>query len=64
MVVQILYTGVKNIHAYSWLAHARQYLESIAKEKKYLASHKASPLPHQGNQSFQIKKTGIQYFLK
>ncbi len=32
--------GVKNIHAYSWLAHARKYLESIASEKRHLVNRK------------------------
>ena len=32
--------GVKNIHAYSWLAHARKYLESIAREKTHLVNRK------------------------
>ena len=27
-------TGVKNIHAYSWLAHSRKYLESVEREKR------------------------------
>ncbi len=31
--------GVKNIHAYSWLAHSRKYLESVEREKRH--SHAA-----------------------
>ena len=37
---QCLDAGVKNIHAYSWLAHARKYLESIAREKTHLVNRK------------------------
>jgi len=36
----LLIAGVKNIHAYSWLAHARKYLESIASEKRHLVNRK------------------------
>jgi hypothetical protein len=31
--------GVKNIHAYSWLAHSRKYLESVERERRH--SHAA-----------------------
>lgn len=33
-------TGVKNIHAYSWLAHSRKYLEAMASEKAANAAQK------------------------
>lgn len=36
--------GVKNIHAYSWLAHSRKYLEAMASEK---AANAAQKVPRQ-----------------
>ena len=41
--------GVKNIHAYSWLAHARKYLESIAREKKHASARKKFSSRASGN---------------
>ena len=34
-----MHAGVKNIHAYSWLAHSRKYLESVERERRH--SHAA-----------------------
>jgi hypothetical protein len=33
-------SGVKNIHAYSWLAHSRKYLESVEREKRHMHAAK------------------------
>ncbi len=32
---RLVFAGVKNIHAYSWLAHSRKYLESVEREKRH-----------------------------
>ncbi len=40
---------MKNIHAYSWLAHARKYLESIAREKKHASARKKFSSRASGN---------------
>lgn len=29
------FAGIKNIHAYSWLAHSRKYLESVERERRH-----------------------------
>jgi hypothetical protein len=39
-----MFAGVKNIHAYSWLAHSRKYLESVERERRHsLAAKVNSP---------------------
>ena len=41
---------MKNIHAYSWLAHSRKYLESVERERRHsLAAKVCSSALHSGS---------------
>jgi hypothetical protein len=38
----VMIAGVKNIHAYSWLAHSRKYLESVEHERRHSLAAKVN----------------------
>ena len=40
--VTAAFPGVKNIHAYSWLAHSRKYLESVERERRHSLAAKVN----------------------